>query len=361
MGKSSSVSLNAPLSLMILVVILALLGLLFVFEASVAEAFTTFGDQYHFLKQHAAWLGLGLAGMTIASFIPLQLWEKLSRPLFVMSLIFLVMVFLPGIGRELNGAHRWIFLGSVRFQPIEVVKFSLIVYFASWLSKHQRLGPFLFTIGLPSVLLLLQPDLGSLLVLVSVAVAMYFVAGGKLAHLLAISSIGVGLVSLAVLTSSYRWERLQTFLNPASDPLDSGFHMRQITLALGRGGLFGQGIGNSRQKFSYIPEASTDSIFAIITEEVGLVGSLVFLILFGLMFTMMVKTIGRAPSRSFAQLLGWGIFSWIAVQALLNLSAVVSLVPLTGIPLPFISYGGTSLVMILFATGVLLRIGKEYN
>ena len=352
--------LNKKSWLISLIITLTFLGILFVFDASVAEAFHTFGDQYHFLKQHLAWAVIGIAIMFLTSLVPLSLWEKMAKPIFIFGLILLVLVFIPGIGREFNGAHRWIFLGSLRFQPIELFKIALIMFFASWLKQHQKTLPFLFTTGVPALLILLQPDLGSLLILGIIAFGMFFIAGGKMTHILGISGLTILLLMIAVLSSSYRRERLNTFLPPQSDPLGSGFHIRQITLALGRGGVTGQGIGNSRQKFSYIPEASTDSIFAIIAEEVGFIGSSVLVILFGTYFFVASKIIS-ATSDPFVMLLGWGILIWVAAQTLLNLAAVVALVPLTGLPLPFISYGGSSLVTILFANGILLRIAKEYN
>ena len=352
--------LNKKNWLISLTIILTLLGILFVFDASVAEAFRTFNNQYHFLKQHLIWAILGIIIMFLASLIPLSWWKKLSKPIFISGLILLIMVFIPGIGRELNGAHRWIFLGNLRFQPIEPFKIALIIFFANWLSQHQRTLPFLFTTGLPALLILFQPDLGSLLIMGIIAFGMFFIAGGKIFHILGISGLAILFLLVVIFSSNYRTERLNTFLHPQSDPLGSGFHIRQITLALGRGGVAGQGIGNSRQKFSYIPEASTDSIFAIIAEEVGFIGSSILIILFGVYFFIASK-IANTASDPFPMLLGWGIVIWIAAQTLLNLAAVVALVPLTGIPLPFISYGGSSLIMILLANGILLRIAKEYN
>jgi cell division protein FtsW len=359
MAKNRSL-LNKKAWLVSLIITLTFLGILFVFDASVAESFHTFGDQYHFLKQHLAWAVIGITVMFLTSLVPLSLWEKVAKPIFIFGLILLILVFVPGIGREFNGAHRWIFLGNLRFQPIELFKIALIMFFASWLKQHQKTLPFLFTTGVPAILILLQPDLGSLLILGVIAFGMFFIAGGKMTHILSISGLTILLLAVAILSSSYRRERLNTFLHPQSDPLGSGFHIRQITLALGRGGATGQGIGNSRQKFSYIPEASTDSIFAIIAEEVGFLGSSILIILFGSYFFVTSKIIS-AVTDPFVMLLGWGILIWIAAQTLLNLAAVVALVPLTGLPLPFISYGGSSLVTILFANGILLRIAKEYN
>ena len=347
--------------LLILIFILSLLGLLFVFDASVGEAFATFQDQYHFLRQHGMWLAIGWMALIVGYAIPTKWWKTLSLLLYGGALLLLLLVFVPGIGKELNGAHRWIFIGSASLQPVEIMKFAMIVFFASWMSGHQRLMPFLVTSGIPLLLVILQPDLGSLLILSGIAVGLYFTAGGKMINLAGIGGLGLIFLLLAVMTSSYRWQRVKTFFNPEADPLGAGFHVRQITLALGRGGWFGQGIGNSRQKFSYIPEASTDSIFAIIAEEVGIVGSVVLIALFGLLFWTIVRIIASLPPNSFEQLLAWGIFLWIVIQTILNLSAVVALVPLTGIPLPFISYGGSALVMLLFSMGVLLKLGNQYN
>lgn len=359
MDKQTHTFWKPQTTLIVLTLVLSLLGLLFVFDASLGEAYATFNDQYHFLRQHAVWLGLGLFGLVTARFIPLDWWQKLSRPLYLLGLILLALVFVPGIGRELNGAHRWLFLGQLRLQPIEFFKLTLVIFFADWLSQHQRLLPFLFTFGLPAVLLLLQPDLGSLLVISLIAFALFFLAGGHWSHLLVMIGGGTAIILLAILTSSYRLKRLKTFFNPQTDPLGASFHIRQITLALGRGGWFGQGLGNSRQKFAYIPEASTDSIFAVIAEEVGFVGSSLILSLFFFFFLTATKIIRQTDEGSFTNLLGWGIFIWIAGQAFLNLAAILAIVPLTGLPLPFFSYGGSSLVMILFATGILWRIGHE--
>lgn len=361
MSNQTRFVINNTFSLFIITLLLCSLGLLFVFDASVAEAYATFQNQYYFLQQHAIWLGVGLFTMTIGYLTPIALWKKCSILLFAGGLMLLVGVFIPGIGRNLNGANRWIYLGDFGFQPVEPMKFALIAFFSSWLIKHQRFLPFILTTGITALLVILQPDLGSLLVLSSIAVGLYFIAGGKMRYVFGIGIIGLSFLTVAVITSAYRMERVRTFFNPELDPLGTGFHVRQITLALGRGGMLGQGIGNSRQKFSYIPEASTDSIFAIIAEEVGFVGSTVLIALFGWFFSIILRIIAHTKPHTFEHLLAWGIFFWLAIQTLLNLAAVVVLVPLTGIPLPFFSYGGTSLVMLLFTIGILLRISKQYN
>jgi len=359
MSKSKKKLFSAQLVLFILTIFLSLLGLFFVFEASIAESYASFGHPYHFVKQQSMWFALGLFALTAASLIPMKFWKKTAFVWYLLSLVLLILVFIPGIGMELNGAKRWFSFGNLpSIQPIEFVKFSLITFFASWMSKHQRLEPFLFLTAIPALLIILQPDLGSLLVLLCIAFGLYFLAGGRLKILLSVGSAGLVLLALAILTSPYRLKRLKTFLNPESDPLGASFHIRQITLALGSGGLTGQGLGNSRQRFSYIPEAASDSIFAIIAEEIGFIGCLIIILMFFLYFYLAYKIVAKNSDR-FSKLVGFGIILWISSQALLNLAAIVALVPLTGLPLPFFSYGGSSLVMVLFASGVLLRIAKK--
>lgn len=346
-------------ALLLLTYVIGLIGLFFVFESSTAEAFNLFGDQYYFVKRQAVHFVLGTFALGVAYFMPSEVWKKLAPFAYFGSLILLVMVFLPGIGREINGAYRWLFIGPINLQPIEVVKLAMTFFFASWMSRHQRLLPFLFLTATPTILVMLQPDMGSTLVLLSIAASMYFMAGGEIKPFLSVSALGIIFLAAAILLSPYRQERLKTFLNPESDPLGASFHIRQITLALGNGGLIGQGIGNSRQKFSYIPEASTDSIFSIVAEEVGFLGSCLILSLYVAFFWFGSRILLASKADPFERLVGVGAFTWIAAQTILNLSAVVALVPLTGVPLPYFSYGGSSLIMLLFATGLLLHLSQE--
>jgi len=358
LAASSSVWLSPARILLGLTGLLSVLGLFFVFESSLAEAFALVGDQYHFVKLQAGYLILGWGALVVAFLTPFRVWQKAAPLLYGFGLLLMVMVFIPGFGREINGAHRWLFIGPFRGQPIEFVKLAVTLFFASWMIKHQRLLPFLFLTGIPILLAMLQPDLGSCLILTAIAFSLYFVAGGKIKPFAALSVVSIALLTLLIITSPYRLQRLQTFFNPELDPLGSSFHIRQITLALGSGGWFGQGIGNSRQKFSYIPEASTDSIFAIVAEEVGFIGSISIIALFLLYIWCAYRIIKQTHQGAYAQMVGMGILIWISSQVILNLSAVVALVPLTGVPLPFFSYGGTSLIMILLATGILLRLSR---
>lgn len=362
MKKPDKSFFSPGLFLFLLTTAISLLGLLFVFESSVAESFSTFGHPYHYVQSQAIWLGVGFLGLFITSFIPIKFWKATSSLLFLVALISLVLVFVPGLGMKFNGARRWFSLGGmITIQPVEFVKLSVIVFFANWMSKHQKLLPFFFLTSLPIGLLLLQPDLGSTLIIIAISLGLFFIAGGKMKYIFLIGGVGLVIVMAAILSSSYRRQRVTTFLNPNLDPLGSGFHIRQITLALGRGGIFGQGIGESKQKYNYIPEASSDSILAIVAEEVGFVGIAVIISLFLGMFFTIYKIAAKYPPGSFEYILAVGFLIWLSSQTLLNISAVVALAPLTGIPLPFFSYGGSSLVMVMLASGILIKLSKNDN
>ena len=358
--KRSPVEIDWPLlRLWLVTFFLALLGLFFVFEASTVESYQMFGHPYHFIRQQAMWMLLSLVAGVSAFCVPISVWKRVAPFLYLGSLFLLFLVFIPGIGISLNGAHRWIDLRFTLLQPVELFKFSLIIFLASWLTKHQKFLPFLFWLGLPSGLILLQPDMGSLIVVTAIAVGLYFIAGARLKHLSWLVFLGALAGVLAIMLAPYRVRRLTTFFNPEADPLGAGFHVRQMTLALGNGSWFGQGLGNSSQKYAYIPEASSDSIFAIVAEEVGLVGSysimgvFMFFLSFGFLMMREVK------AKTFEWLVGMGILLWWSIQIVLNLSAVVALVPLTGIPLPLISYGGSALSMFGLTMGVFSRIALE--
>lgn len=359
MKKRVSAPSRLGVTIVILIMLLTLIGSVFVFEASVAESLTTFGDRYYLFKQHLLGLVAGWIAFLIGLLLPSKTWIKLSPVIIIISLLLMILVFIPGIGLNLNGASRWLSVAGFTLQPVEVLKFGLITYLAAWLPKQKELLPFLIVLGIPAILLLLQPDLGSLLVVFSVAVSMYFIAGGNLKQLALLGAGSIPLLIIAVLISPYRMRRITTFLNPNSDPLGASFHIHQIILALGRGGWFGQGLGNSTQRFSYIPEASTDSIFAIVAEELGFVGSFAIILLFIFLLYSCYKLVKNNNAEPEIKLLGAGIVVWLTVQVTLNLSAVVALVPLTGIPLPFFSYGRSALIMLLFASGVLLKTGKQ--
>jgi len=339
--------------------LLVILGSLFIFDASGVESFNTFGSQYHFFQQHMIGVIVGLILMTITSYISLPWLLKMSPFVFAACVFLCLLVFVPGIGLQLNGARSWLSLGPIVFQPVEAMKLGVIVYFSYLLSFPNKFKQFAIMSGLVAVLIMLQPDLGSLSIVAAIILCVYFLSGGEIKKMLMAGAIITPLVLIAIFMSPYRLERVKTFMNPESDPLGSSFHYRQLILALGRGGIMGQGLGKSNQKYSYVPEASTDSIFAIIAEEIGFVGSLCILLLFAYFFYLATIVVLNANVTQLEKVVGMSIISWIGIQTMLNLGAVVGLIPLTGTPLPFFSYGRSSLVMLLCATGLIINIGRR--
>lgn len=345
--------------LLALTILLTIIGVLVVFEASVAEAFATFNDKYYFIRQQLKWLGIGYIALGVTVLTPVHFWKKIGPLVYITGVVALIAVLIPHFGVEVKGATRWLQIGSFRFQPVEMMKFGIITYFSQWLINHQRLGPFLTFSLIPTILVLLQPDLGSTLVMLAICFGLYVAANGKLQTVTILGIAGILAVVILIAVSPYRRERVKTYLDPSADPLNSGYHIRQITLALGNGGLFGKGIGQSRQKYQYIPEVSTDSIFAIVAEETGFIGSTALIGLLGLFIHQCFKIVRSMPPHTFEFLLATGVSIWIASHIIINLAAVVALVPLTGIPLPFISRGGSSLVTLLAATGILISLSRQ--
>lgn len=350
--------------LLFVVLIMVFFGVIMVGNASIVEAERVFGDKFFYARQQVIWAALGLAGLFFFSKFPHQKLEKFATVIFWATVVLLVLVLLPGLGVAALGASRWLRIGPVIFQPSELAKFSLILYLAKILTGKNRPSPlgsliaFLFLTGIVAGLVVAQPDLGTSIVIAATAVVVYFASGAPISYFLMLLPLGLLAFFALIFTSDYRRERLLTYLNPSIDPLGSSYHIRQVLIALGSGGLFGVGLGQSRQKYLFLPEASTDSIFAVIGEELGFVGA--GLVLLAFVFIIIKGfAIAASSSNDFSKLLAVGISSWIAIQAFVNLSAMVSLLPLTGIPLPLFSYGGSSLVVTLSAIGILLNISKS--
>lgn len=336
------------------------LGLLFIFEASSVSAARSFGDKYHFVKHQITWFTLGLTAMILISFFDYHRLYRLALPIIIVVIILLLGVFVPGLGIKALGAHRWLNLGLFTIQPAEIAKLALAIYLAAWFSLKERgrLLAFIILVGVVVGLVVAEPDLGTAVVICAMALILYFLSGAPLWHfLMLVPGAILAILGLAI-TSPYRLRRLLTFLNPTTDPLGASYHIRQVLLALGSGGFWGLGLGKSRQKFEYLPEAMTDSIFAIIGEEIGFLGAMAIILIFLFIVFRGWRLALRAPDR-FGRLLAFGIVSWIGVQAIINLGAMVALVPLTGLPLPFVSYGGSSLVVSLVGIGILLNISKQ--
>ncbi len=354
--------------LLFAVIGLTLFGVVMVYDASVAQADRDFNDKYYFLKKQIFWLVIGGCAALFFSFVDYRLLRKFAPHALVVSVILLVVVFLPGIGSRVKGAHRWISIGTFTFQPAEFAKLSLSVYLSAFFSKHGKTRPdffrFMAIVVLFVTLIMFEPDLGTTIVLVSVAFVLYFIAGGALKNFLFVIPVGALLLVGLIFLAPYRLKRLETYFSTLvdptaiADPLGSSYHIRQALIGLGSGGFFGIGLGKSRQKYEYLPEATTDSIFAVIGEELGFIGATAVVI--ALMYVVYQGfLISKRASDRFGQLLGFGLTAFIAVQALVNLGAMVALVPLTGVPLPFISYGGSSLLSVLIAIGILFNISKH--
>lgn len=339
-------------------ILLVIIGLIAVLDASPVQSLNVFGDKFHLFKNQLIWSFVGFAALIISSKINYKFWQKLATPLFFFVLVSLILVLIPGIGVQLLGARRWISLGPIFFQPSEFAKFGLILYLAKFMSKKKASILYFLPLVLVSFLIMLEPDLGTTMVIVLTGAIQIFASQINLLHFGGIGILGGLAVFLSVMISPYRKDRLLTFFEQSSDPLGKSYHIRQILLGLGSGGLLGVGLGGSRQKFLFLPEASTDSIFAVIAEEVGFIGALGLIFLLGFYVFRALRISKYAPD-SFSRFLALGIGSWIGIQVVLNIASMTALVPLTGIPLPFISYGGSSLIMIMFATGILLNISKQ--
>ncbi|RJR31028.1 putative lipid II flippase FtsW [Candidatus Parcubacteria bacterium] len=342
-------------------------GLVFLSSASSISSYKNYGGTYYLLLHQITFGFLpGLFFFYLFFRLDYHVWKKWSLIILGVSLVLLLAVFLPKIGSSFGTARSWINIFGISFQPSEIVKFCLILYLAGWFSlkEKQELGhiglsfvPFISLLAFILTLVVLQPDIGTAIIIVAIAMSLFFAAGGKLTHI-GFICLGAALIFLLlILQAPYRLDRLTTFLNPDTDPYQTGYHINQAKIAVGSGGWLGRGLGKSIQKFSYLPEVTGDSIFAVISEETGFIFSaLLILCYFLLMFKGLM--LAKRTADKFGQFLVVGIISWITFQAFINIAAIIGLAPLTGVPLPFISYGGTSLMSLMAASGLLLNISK---
>lgn len=340
------------------------MGIIMVFSSSAVTSAYNMGDAFYFLKRQLVWAGLGLTGMVVLMGIPYTSWRRLATPLLGLSVLLLVLVLLIGVTAK--GSSRWLGIGSLSFQPSEVIKLSLVIFLAASLSAEPRrvgssfiggLGPYLFLLGIVCGLILAQPDLGTAVALAGTTYLMLVAGGANRYHLLLLFLGGVALVGLAIVVAPYRMARFTAFLNPWADPQGSGYQTIQSLLALGSGGPFGLGLGQGRQKLYYVPEKHTDFIFAILGEELGFLGAALVVIAFFLLLWRGFRTALNAPD-AFGSLLAAGITCMITLQALINMGVVTGLLPVTGITLPLVSYGGSSLVFTLASIGILLNVSR---
>ena len=349
-------------------IVLLSAGVVMVYSASAIVAGDRLHDPYIFLKKQLLWAALGGAVLWLALRVDYRFLERLTVPLLVIALALLVAVLIPPFGQSINGTRRWIRLGPASFQPVELAKLALVIYLAGYLAhRREQLNDFrrgvlppLLIAGALAGLVLLQPDLGNCLALVTVTFALLFVAGTRVRHLLLVVAPAVPVLIALVWMAPYRLRRITAFIDPWQDPRGSGFQIIQSWLALGGGGWLGRGIGESRQKLFYLPESHTDFIFAIIGEELGFVGAVAVVALFAVLVWRGLRVGLRAPDP-FGAYLALGITVLIATQTLVNIGVVTGVLPTKGLPLPFVSFGGSALVVTLGATGVLLNISQHTN
>lgn len=346
-----------------LILVMMLFGIIMVFSASQNSAFRMHEDSLHYLKKQATWACLGVVALLFFAGYDYQKLRKRSGIWLICAIALLAAVLVPGLGRTAGGAQRWLAIGGMSIQPSEFAKLAIIIYASDlFVRKQARIHefkhlcvPFIPILSLVAGLILIEPDLGTSVVVFALGMTVMFVSGARIKHTAAIMSVAAVMISVFILMEPYRLERWTAFLNPQKHRLDSGYQIIQSLIAFGSGGVKGVGLGMSRQKFSYLPEAHTDFIFAIIGEELGLIGSLGFVVCM-LMLIVIGYNIARKAPDMFGQTLAISIVAMIAGQAFLNIAAVTGLIPVTGIPLPLVSAGGSSLLVLLASVGILLNI-----
>ncbi len=348
------------------IVALVAIGTVMIYSASFAQAYMWGLSPSYYLTRQLMWLAVGLLGLLVACRVDYHYWRRFSVPFMAVALILLmVVVFVPGLGGARYGADRWITVGPFTAQPSELAKLVFVLYAADWLShKGEKvrnlwygLVPFGIMLGVVVGLIMLEPDMGTSLVFAAIGLSMFFVAGAHLLQLAGGLLLASGAFVALIFTEGYRMNRLTTFLHPWSDPNGSGYQPIQGILALGSGGFAGLGLGVSRQKFAWLPVAYSDSIMAIVGEELGFIGTTAILVLFAIIAVRGFRT-ALHSSDTFGALLATGITAWIVFQAALNVAVITLSVPYTGVPMPFISFGGSSLIVMLGAVGLLLNVSR---
>jgi cell division protein FtsW len=344
------------------------IGFVMLISASGPISYERFGSSFAYAsRQLIQGIIPGLLCLILTSRIPYKRYQKLALPFLLVSIVLLALVYVPGIGTDLGTfAKSWIQIGGFSFQPAEIVKLSFLLYLSAWMVAekdrlndiHEGFLPFLFILAIICALIFFQPDLGTLSVIFAMSLAVYFVAGGSPVHLTGLLGATLLLFAIAIRVSPYRAARLLTFLQPDLDPQGIGYQINQALLAIGSGGLFGRGLGHSVQKYQYLPEVLGDSIFAVMAEELGFLLTSGYLILFAL-FILRGITIAEHAEDAFGRFLATGIIAWFSIQTIVNIGAMLGILPLTGVPLPFMSYGGTSLIVSLIAIGILLNISRN--
>jgi len=351
--------------LLFVVIALMGIGLIMVYSASSLNSIAIMADGLYYFKRQLIWVCVGLLGMLGFSIIPYTKLEKVTVPMLAISIILLILVLIPGVARDIGGAKRWLRFGGFGFQPSEFAKMCFVLYMAHSISLRQEkiksftqgMLPDLLVTGVIFLLIYKEPNLSTATLIMGTYLTMYFLGNGSVKNLAWLSTGGVGMIFALIFRAGYRMRRLLAFIDPWENAQGSGYHIIQSLVAIGSGGLFGFGLGQSRQKFFILPERHTDFIFAIICEELGLIGGIFVLLLFLVLIWRGLYIATRAPDM-FGFLLASGLTCVISLQVMVNIGVVLSLIPTTGVTLPFISYGGSSLVFLAMGVGVLLNISK---
>lgn len=352
--------------LIIIILLLLVFGLVILFSPSVVVSQEQTGKPYYyFLHQLLYGGGVGLIAFFVCQKINYKFWKKFSLLIFFSALVLSVLVFVPHLGYKHGGAQRWLMVGQFSFQPSEFLKLALIIYLAAFFGRREvqkgtlnTLIPFLAITAIIGGLMALQSDAGTLGLIIIVGLIMYFLSGAKIRHIIIVVLCYAAAFFALIKFFPHRMARFITFLNPGVDPQGISYQINQALLAIGSGGLSGRGLGHSIQKYSYLPEPMGDSVFAIAAEEIGFIGSLIFIILLILLIFKGLRISKKAPD-DFGKLLACGLVCWFGFQAIINISAISGLIPLTGIPLPFVSYGGSALIITLAGAGILVNISKH--
>lgn len=356
---------NADFFIYLTVLLLLFIGTIMVVSSTAAYAGDRWGDSFYFIKRQIVYMSVGIAAMVVMMNVDYRKLGKISPVLLIVSILLLFIVMIPGIGIELNEARRWLGFGGLTIQPTELTKLAMIIFVSHSIYKRRNkmknffagIMPYLLLLGFVAGLVMQQPHFSATVVIGAVTMIILFAGGAKISHFAILGFPIVALGSYMVFTSKYRMRRLTSFLDPWSDATDGGYQIIQSLLAIGSGGLFGRGVGRSIQKNLYIPEPYNDFIFSILAEEFGFVGVFFVVLLFAFLIWRGFKVAVTAPDM-FGSLLALGITSLIAVQVIINISVVTSSMPVTGMPLPFFSYGGTSLVFLLSGVGILLNVSR---
>ncbi|MFA5184329.1 MAG: putative lipid II flippase FtsW [Patescibacteria group bacterium] len=354
-------------SLLAALFVLIIFGLIMLFSASSIVSFSRYGNTYHYLIRQVFSLAIGLAIFWLATRVDYHWWKKFASFFLFFSVILLLLVFIPGLRSEYGTARSWINIFGQSFQPSELVKISFLIYLSTWLeAKKGELGsltggvlPFLVILGVISLLMILQPDLGTLFIIAFTALVVFFAGGGKVVHIvIAILLAALALFALVSWNSSYQSDRFKCLKDPNYSLLGKCYQVNQSLIAVGSGGLFGRGLGQSRQKFMYLPEVWGDSIFPIIAEETGFLFSALLVLLYLFIFYRGL-IIARGAPDIYGSTLAIGIVTWLAVQTFLNIGGMINLIPMTGVPLPFVSAGGSAALSSLLAMGILINISRQ--